>query len=246
MSFHEAASDVSALNREAAHKPVKVSHHCYAVIRYGQELAAASGGVFDITVAAQLVGWGFLPHPDGCPAPDPLACWRDIELMDEGRIRFHRPLWIDLGGIAKGYAVDRAVEKLTSLGVPQCRVNAGGDLRVAGPSSERVVLRTAAPGDTVPVLEVENGSIASSSGREHLKRHEGREVGPHLHGLQKCAVGTHSFVSVVAEDCIAADALTKVVLVGGAEFEHLLRARGAIAYLHDADGGWRTIGGGAK
>ena len=244
MSFHESTSDVSTLNRDAARQSVSVSPETYDVICYGQDLAAASLGVFDMTVAPQLVGWGFLPRPVGCPAPDANATWRDLELMGDGKIRFHRPLWIDLGGIAKGYAVDRALEALQALGALQACVNAGGDLRVSGPRSERVLLRTAVPGDTVPVLEIENGSIASSSGREHLKSHEGREVGPHVHGLRMEAIGTSSFVSVVAEHCIAADALTKVVLASGADSEPLLRARGATAYVHDAGGGWRTIGGG--
>jgi FAD:protein FMN transferase len=246
MSFHESASDVSALNRDAAHEPVRVSPYTYEVIKYGQELAAASEGIFDMTVAGQLVGWGFLPRPAGAAEPDPNASWRDIELLGDFFIRFHRPLWIDLGGIAKGYAVDCAVEKLSALGAAQCSVNAGGDLRVLGPVSEQVLLRTAAPGDTFPVLDIENGSIASSSGREHLKIHEGREVGPHLHGLQKNTVGTNSFVSVVAEHCMVADALTKVVLAGGEAFGALLRARGATAYLHDAEGRWSVIGGGCE
>ncbi len=243
MSFHEAASDVSTLNRDASREAVTVNPHTYEVIRCALAIAAASGGVFDITVAAELVGWGFLPSPEGAPAADPQASWRDIELMDESRIRFQRPLWIDLGGIAKGYAVDRAVDKMKSLGALQSAVNAGVDLRVAGPLSERVLLRTDAPGDTVPVLEIENGSLASSSGREQTRRYENRDVGPHLHGVERAVVGIHSFVSVVAEECVIADALTKVVLARGTESETVLSEYGATGYLHDASGGWRIIGG---
>ena len=243
MSFHEAASDVSALNRDASCAPVTINPHTYEVIRLALALASASEGVFDITVAAQLVGWGFLPRPGGAPDPSPQASWRDIELLDGNRIRFHRPLWIDLGGIAKGYAVDRAVDKVKSMGALQCAVNAGGDLRVSGPSSERVLLRTDAPGDTVPVLEIENGSLASSSGRDQVRQYENKAVGPHLHGAKRTAVGTHSFVSVVAEECVVADALTKVVLARGAEAESVMRMYGATGYMHDAGGGWRVIGG---
>lgn len=243
MSFHEAASDVSALNRDAAHGAVAVNLHTFDVIRRGLALAAASGGVFDMTVAAQLVSWGFLPRPEGSSDPDPQASASDIELLSEGRVRFHRPLWIDLGGIAKGYAVDRAIETVRTMGALQCCVNAGGDLRVAGPLSERVLLRTDAPGDTVPVVEIENGSLASSSGREHLRHYESREVGPHLHGVQRLTVGTQTFVSVVAEECVWADALTKVVLARGAEAEPVLRAYGATAYLQSVSGGWQVIGG---
>ena len=246
MSFHEPGSEVSALNRDAARAPVVVAPETYEVIRCALEIASASGGVFDISIAPQLVAWGFLPRPEGALAPDRRASWRDIELLGDGRVRFHRPLWIDLGGIAKGYAVDSAIASLRSAAALQCSVNAGGDLKISGPAVERVVLRTAAPDDTVPVLEIENGSVASSSGREHVRRYRRRLVGPHIHGLQRAAVGTRSFVSVVAEQCVIADALTKVVLARGAKSASVLGKYGATAYLHSARGGWRIIGKGSE
>ncbi len=249
MSFHEGASDVSALNRGASTAPVAVAAHTYHVIRGALEFSAASGGVFDVTIGRQLVAWGFLPRPDNAPDPDPQASWRDIELLENGQIRFRRPLWIDLGGIAKGYAVDCAVEKIAALGAMQCSVNAGGDLRVAGPDAERVLLRTDAardtvPPDTVPVLEIDNGSLASSSGREQRRTYQDADVGPHVHGGRAVTTGLDSFVSVVAERCMVADALTKVVLAQGDEAERLLQDYGATAYLHNARGDWRVLGRG--
>lgn len=242
MSFHEAASETSRLNRDAAREAVTVTPETFEVIRCGLDISAATGGVFDMTVAPRLVDWGYLPRPEGVPEPDPAASWRDVELLPEHRVRFHRPLWLDFGGIAKGFAVDYAVKSVLEKGAKSVCVNAGGDLRISGPLSERVLLRTAVPSDTVPVLEIENGSIASSSGREHRKVQGGQEVGPHVHGLDRAAVGTQTFVSVVAERCVIADALTKVVLARGAEAESVLQTFGAAAYLQDARGGWRALG----
>jgi len=74
-----------------------------------------------------------LPAPDQVAAFDPLGSWRDIELGQDNRVRFRRRLCVDLGGIAKGYAVDRALEMLPALGAVQACVNAGGDLAVFGP-----------------------------------------------------------------------------------------------------------------
>ena len=246
MSFHERVSELSRLNREAAQGPVAVSSHTYEVLRRGLEISRLSDGAFDMTVGRELVAWGYLPRPEGAPEPDSDATWRDIELLDGGCVRFRRPLWLDLGGIAKGYAVDCAVQIIMAAGAASTAVNAGGDLRVAGPISERVLLRTAAPGDTVPVLEIEGGSIASSSGREHKKRYGDRDVGPHVHGLKREAMGVDSFVSVVAEECIMADALTKVVLARGPDADTLLRELGAAAYLQTAGGDWQVMGRGTE
>jgi thiamine biosynthesis lipoprotein len=239
MSFHEPDSDVRRLNRTGAGNPVAVDLHTFAVLTQAQHIADASNGIFDITIAPDLVAWGFLPRPDG-PEPDPAASWRDIELTAPNIVLLHRPLWIDLGGIAKGYAVDRAV---TAMGLPaevQCSINAGGDLRVQGPASERVLLRAPADGANVPVLELDNASLASSSGRDNLHTVKGREVGPHVAGGTHRSVGTRSFVSIVAQDCVVADALTKVVLAMGLDADAILKSHNATAYFHD--GQWHTFG----
>jgi len=101
MSFHEGGSDLSRLNAEAFAAPVCVDVRTHEVLALALALASESGGRFDPTVAAELVAWGLLPVPDGHHAPEPDASWRDVVLLDDGRVRFTRPLWLDLGGIAK-------------------------------------------------------------------------------------------------------------------------------------------------
>lgn len=234
MSFHEADSDVSRLNREAFHRPVAVDPRTAQVLELSRQMGDRSDGCFDITVAGRLVEWGLLPVPERASRPDPAASWRDIGLRPDGTVRFRRRLWIDLGGIAKGYAVDRAVECLRRLGVVRCCVNAGGDLRTWGPRMERIHLAwpPAAEG-ALPILELENGSVASSRG------HRG---GPHVHGRRRGPVGADCFVSVVAERCAVADALTKIVLAQGIRSEPMIRTLGARAYLHRPRDGWRALG----
>lgn len=241
MSFHESASDVSRLNREAAMHAVTVDPRTFEVLRRALEFSARSDGLFDITAGARLVTWGFLPKPEGAPPASPEASWRDIMLEDGHRVRFRRPLWIDLGGIAKGYAVDQAVAAMNLAKDVQVCVNAGGDLRVAGPDAEPVRLRTAIEMDNVPVIEIEDGALASSSGREHLKSFQGERVGPHV-GRAGRSVGADSFVSVAAPDCLTADALTKVVLAAGPASHASLGHFGAIAYFYDPNAGWMTLG----
>jgi len=239
MSFHEAGSDVSRLNREAAKHAVDVHPHTFAVLRHAQEFSAASDGAFDITVAPNLVAWGYLPHPDA-PEPDSKASWRDIEL-DNGRVKFRRPLWIDLGGIAKGYAVDAAIAAMALSPAIQCCVNAGGDLRITGPEAEPVRLRLAMPVDPIPVVTLQDGSLASSSGRENMREVAGQPVIPHVNGRSRAAAPHDVFVSVAAPLCVAADALTKVVLACGDASESILGNWGATAYIYDYRG-WTTLG----
>ena len=232
MSFHEADSDVSRINRARPGEEITVDPRTLVVLELAAALSGDSGGVFDVTVAPGLVERGFLPPPDGARAPDPAATWRDVALLPSGHVRLDRPLWIDLGGIAKGYAVDQAMRAMDLRLDIQCSVNAGGDLKISGPDAERVLLRAPAEGDDVPILEIENAALASS----------GADAGYHLDGASRRAVGTDAFVSVVAEDCAIADALTKVVLALGPRAEPILKRRNATAYLNDGRSGWQTIG----
>lgn len=251
MSFHEADSDVSRLNRGASAGPVGVDPRTYAVLAFAQEIAAASEGAFDICVGARLVAWGFLPAPPGlnkeAPAPDPAATWRDIVLEGPNLVRFARPLWIDLGGIAKGYAVDMGLKAMALPADVQCVINAGGDLRVAGPHAERIALRVPRLAEIlakegIPAIEIADGSLASSSGREHAREHQGATVGPHVDGVSGGSASTNRFVSVTAADCMTADALTKVVMAAGVGSAPALRRYGAAAYMYEADGGWVMLG----
>jgi thiamine biosynthesis lipoprotein len=229
---------VSRLNREAADRLLEVHPATFEVLKHAEEMSRLSDGCFDITVAPQLVSRGLLPSPSA-PSPNPLATWQDICLEPNHCVRFRRTLWIDLGGIAKGYAVDRAMERLRAHGPTQACVNAGGDLLVHGPDTERVLLTPGGvPSDGLPVLEIENAAVASSgiSVQRHSEGHD-----PHLDGRSRKPVASGRFVSVVAEQCVIADALTKVVLALEERSEAILRRYGASAHLHDVHG-WHHFG----
>jgi len=247
MSFQEVGSDVSRLNREAAREAVTVSWHTYQVVRLALQMSAASCGLFDITTAARLVDDGQLPRPVDAPAPHPAASWRDIELIEPDRIRFHRPLWIDLSGIAKGYAVDRAIERMANANDDEsliARVNAGGDLRVHGPWRDRALLRVPHhPPEQLPVIEIADGSLASSGAAPaSLQPTQSAARGSHLNGRTRERVDSMQFVSVVAPLCAVADALTKVVLADASASIEILNQYRAAAFLFHARDGWRTLG----
>ena len=242
MSFHAPDSDVSRLNREAATRPIRVDPNTFAVLARAVSFAAASGGAFDVTVAAKLVESGLLPAPEGAARPDPAASWRDIELTSDGAVRFHRPLWIDLGGIAKGFAVDRASERIAQSGETQRCINAGGDLRVSGPDEQMVYLKLPSGHGELPAVMLQNASLASSGGLMHGYSGDRGHSGPHFHGFYRRAIGERSFVSVIAPECIVADALTKIVMAQGMRSDGLLRRFGAAALLYQEGRGWSRLG----
>jgi thiamine biosynthesis lipoprotein len=237
MSFHEAASDLSRLNREAARGPVEVDRRTLAVLRAALDLAQETNGLFDPTVGGALVERGALPNPDAC-APHPAASWRDVAILADGRVTFAHPLWLDFGGIAKGHAVDAALAAMALPETARVVIDAGGDLRVAGPGPEMVRLAVPAENE-VPIVALEDGALASSTSVTAW----GARFAAHVDGRTRRAVGTDSFAAVAAPNCGIADALTKPTLALGAEAEPLLRRHGAQAYLYSDRHGWRILGG---
>lgn len=243
MSFHDAASDVARLNREAHRKPVPVDAHTYEVLIRATALSRMSNGRFDVTVAPELVARGLLPTPESTPMPDADADWRDIVFLEDGTIGFQKPLWIDVGGIAKGYAVDRAISTLQSFSPAKISVNAGGDLCVAGKGYERIQLVPDRYHDDIAaVADVENGSVASSCGSMAKKLSGTDASGPHVDTRGDGVTGAWQFVSVMAPHCADADALTKVVMAMGQESASILAIYAACALTYDTRFGWREIG----
>ena len=243
MSFHAQDSDLANLHADAWRQPVTVSPHTWQVILHAQTVAAASDGVFDPTVAPALVASGALPAPTG-PRPDPTATWADVELLDGQQIAFRRPLWLDLGGIAKGYAVDRAVHILREYGADSGLVNAGGDLRVFGRHHTRVpvaVRHPAQPSQTLPLGSLAQGAVAGSG--DYFAAMPAEQASPIVAPGRGLRPAGRTAVVVVADECWCADALTKVVSLMESASSPVLRMFNATAALLDAHGTLRAMPG---
>lgn len=229
LSFHSADSELSRLNREAARGEVAVGADTAAVLALALELAAASAGAFDPCVGGALVAAGVLPAPAGAPRPDAAADWRDVVLRGD-RVRLRRPLWLDLGGIAKGHAVDVALAAALAAGGRAAQVNAGGDLAVAGDTAALVQMRVPARGARLlPLAELRDGAAAGSA--------HGFDAGVPVHhdprrGAPPAAARA---VTVFAPRCALADALTKPVLCDPAAAAPLLQRYGASACVLGPD-----------
>lgn len=231
MSYHDPASEVSRINREGHEQAVPVSEDTWRVLEAALAFSRASEGLFDISVAPTLAGLGFLPRHRDQPRADAWASWRDIELLADRRVRLERRLRIDLGGIAKGYAVDRAVAALRAQGVASGSVNAGGDLRFLGALPRTVYLRHPAGPTTLLPVQLHRPAAATSAGYFQQRRHAGRRVTPLIDPRTRRACAGEFSVTVSAADCMSADALTKVVHADLHGAAAVLRRFGAEAHV---------------
>lgn len=249
MSVHDPDSELSRLNRSAVAAPLRVTEHTWRVLQTAARISRASAGRFDVTVAPTLRRWGYLPDA-AVPVRRSSARWWDVRLEAGRQVRFARPLALDLGGIAKGYAVDLALEAAERHGAAFACVNAGGDIGVRGQGAERVWVRHPHAGALIDVGTLADGAIATSSAAASRRRREGRWVTPHVDPRSGRAGAAFAAVSVRAPSCMLADALTKVVLAGG-DAAALLGAFAAQALVVAHDGslrgtaGWRTRCGSA-
>lgn len=214
MTFHSPDSDLSRLNRQAARESVEVHAWTWQVLFAARSLWEHTGGLFDCSVAPTLVRAGFLPRTDG--AADARARMGDVHLESRNKVRFGQSLMLDLGGIAKGFAVDRAVDSLQAAGVPQGVVNAGGDLRVFGKNPEPVHVRSPeCSGEFLRLGVFTESAVATSAAYFAGHKASDRWVTPIVDPANGGTIDNHRSATVIAPECLYADALTKPVLLSG-------------------------------
>jgi FAD:protein FMN transferase len=237
MSAHELDSDLSRINRFAHLGPIELDPWTALVIERALFWSKRSRGAFDVVRAGKAaIANRYLPRHPGQPEPD-AAHWTWLEL-DGRSVRLLKPACLDVGGIAKGFAVDRAVDALRAAGCDRGLVNAGGDLRGFGAGPWPVSIVDPLTRRPVADVGVENGALATSAG---LPRADGNLSFDHLGSSASQWIS----VSVIARTACDADALTKVVWAQGAEAQGLLAEVDATAFLMGADGKLETIGQGA-
>jgi thiamine biosynthesis lipoprotein len=227
MSPYKADSELSRINHGAGAGPVLVSAEMARLIVRAAEFSALSGGAFDITYAA--VGHLYDYRNRIRPSDDELARareavgWRHLVLDSQaGTVRFARPgMRIDLGGFAKGHAVDNAAAILRRRGIAHAMVSAGGDSRVIGDRRGRPwtigVRDPRRPGELVAMLPLEDVSISTSGDYERYFDAEGTR----FHHLIDPATGKSpreiQSVTILADDGLTCEALSKIVFVLGVE-----------------------------
>jgi FAD:protein FMN transferase len=160
-----------------------------------------------------------------------------IELLPGRRIRFRRRgLRIDLGGIAKGFAVDQAIAALRRRGMAAGLVNAGGDLAAFGPAETVHIRDPRDPSRSILRLAVENAALASSAPRFDPMRSAQTAGSAIIDPSTRAPVEAGVAATVRAPSCMIADALTKVVTIVGAAAAPVLEHYGAGAIMVSAAG----------
>ena len=213
MSYFREDSDVSRLNRAPTGAWVDVHPWTARVLAHADEVFKASRGLFDIRCGSALARAGVLPgRPPAGGARGADARRSPVETRGS-RARKTGPWVIDLGGIAKGFAVDQAVAaiKAASRGARSSGwVNAGGDLRAWGAASA-VAVREGLGGFGLRGIEIRCAAVATSSMRTGTG--SGRES-PAAYVRRGRLVDREASATVIARSCWQADALTKVALLG--------------------------------
>ncbi len=215
MTAHDPRSDIGRANAAAHLGPVAVDRWTAAVVAAALAWAKRSDGGFDPVIGGRQRAAGWLPVHVSDPDADPTACWRDVTVT-RGTLAFARPLALDLGGIAKGFAVDRAVAAMRAAGATAGLVNAGGDLAGFGRIDWPVTLVGRTRRDCA-TASVRDGALATSGGL------------PGRHGFAHLPFRSRHLTraTVASPRCRDADVLAKLVIAAHPCAAACLAAAGA-------------------
>ena len=217
MSFHDKNSALSYINKNAFNHKIQIFPSLEFVVGYALRLSALTDGLYDITVADKLMELGGLPriYPK---TPARSGSWRSVILKD-GYVEFKDDIKIDLGGIAKGYAVDCAFDILgeTNVNFDQITINAGGDLRLLNYAGQMIDIRHPCvhkKGEFISV-PLKNSAMATSMPSYTNKN----SLIINMKTYQ--ALDSSDSLSICAPTCMIADSLTKVFLLKSDDFSLL-------------------------
>ena len=231
MSNYKPESELSAINRDAAQHDVTVSPELFGLIQYSMRASEASGGDFDITVGPLMKLWGFFRGQGRLPGAAEIAQVRkrigyQHVHLDAARRTIHfdvSGMELDLGGIAKGYAVDRAADILRADGVTAALVSSGSSsiYALGSPPGERgwkITVRDPYHEDKpADVFRLQNFALSTSGNYEKFFKINGKIychiMDPHTGWPVQNMLSTVAAVPTGVET----EALTKTFFVGGVE-----------------------------
>lgn len=259
MSHYKKDSPLSQLNREAAQQPVKTDPELFSFLRECVRYSRLSAGAFDITVGPLMQAWGFFRGEGRMPSEAELAQARQAVgyhhlLLHEQKktVAFDRAgVTLDLGGIAKGYAVDRVVALLKARGITRALLSAGGSTLYAlgaPPASEAWEVQVQDPLDARNValtVRLKDQSLSVSGSAEKYFELNGQRYSHIMDPRTGRPVMDMLSVAVITPTGTAGDALDNVFYVQGVARSRDLLQRFAgtevFFFLPDNHAPWRLV-----
>jgi thiamine biosynthesis lipoprotein len=218
MSGYREDSEISQLNRLAHKAPLAVSAQTFEVLVRSREISHASGGAFDVTTAPLIELWqkaadeNLLPQPEEIARAKSCVDFRKVILNEKQHtVFFARPgISLDLGGIAKGYAVDKAIEAIKREGAEAALVDAGGDIYALGFRPEgnawRIKIQDPAGGESgLGVLELSNKAVVTSGNYQRFFEIEGKRYSHIIDPRSGWPAEGVASVTVIAPEATLAD-----------------------------------------
>ncbi len=236
MSDYKSDSEISRVNRDGFKKAVRLSQSTYEVLQRSIEFSKLTDGAFDVTVGPLVELFRKAKNKQVLPGPDEIADARSKvgfeKLKLDGRnmtVQFTvEGMRLDLGGIAKGYAVDKAVETMQSHGAIGGMVDLGGDIRCFGaPLKGRdhwvIGLQNPDMGkdsngrEVLLKLKITDGAVATSGDYQQFILIEGKRYSHIIDRKTGTSTEGLSSVTIIADNATDADALATAVSVIGSE-----------------------------
>ncbi|MEW6157870.1 MAG: FAD:protein FMN transferase [Verrucomicrobiota bacterium] len=248
LSDYEYDSELSALSRTAGEqRAIPVSRELWHVLARAQDLARRTDGAFDVTVGPFVSLWRKARREKRLPEPERLAeatkavGFQKLHLdprRQTAELKVPR-MRLDLGGIAKGYAIDEALKTLQQHGIRRALVSGGGDMAVSDPPPGQRGWRIEIAPLDVPnappknYVELEHGALATSGDVFQRLEIEGRRYSHIVDPKTGVGLADHSLVTVIARDCMTADSLATAVSVLGPKrgLDLVEKTPGAAAYI---------------
>jgi thiamine biosynthesis lipoprotein len=208
---------------------VEANDEIVTLVQRSQELERASGGRFNPAIGGIIELWGFhtsdYPIIGPPPSREQIQWWldqapstTDIEISGVDLYSRNPAVQLDFGGVAKGYAVDLAIEHLEAQGIRDAIVNAGGDLRAVGSHGDRpwrVAVRKPG-GGVIGAVEVEGDESLFTSGNYERFRQDNEKRYPHiLDPRTGWPVGEVASATVITSEGLKADAAATALIVAG-------------------------------
>ena len=255
MSEWRADSEISQVNAAAGDHPVRIGRELFRLLQAAIKIGDASAGRFDVTFAPLGALWDFrrkvVPGSKAIDEARKRVDYRKLRLDADAQTAFltRSGMSIGLGGIAKGYAIDRAVQVIRGHGIDDFAVNAGGDLYVSGPAnSRRWQVGVRDPRDAqalIAVLPVANVAVATSGDYERYFIQNGQRYSHLIDPSTGVPARLCRSATVVSARAFQADALATALFVLGPDrgFEMLGGFKGVEALVIDADARLHTTRG---